>query len=86
MVIRRTKRGDTIGPNQAVGVTDAIRVSTVNGAYSSFDEGRLGSIEEGKLADMIVLSDDITTVEAERIKDIAVLTTIMNGKIVYQRG
>jgi len=50
------------------------------------DEGRFRSIEEGKLADMIVFSEDVTTVEAERIKDIAVLTTIMDGKIVYQRG
>ena len=72
-----------IGPNQAVDVMEAIRTYTINGAYASFDEERLGSIEEGKLADIIVLSDDITTVEDERIKDVEVLATIVDGKLIY---
>jgi predicted amidohydrolase YtcJ len=85
IVTRRTEGGDTIGLNQAVDVVEAIRTYKINGAYAGFDEDRLGSIEEGKLADMIVLSDDITSVEPEEIKDIKVLTTIVDGKIVYQR-
>lgn len=83
MVTRRTEGGDTIGPNQAIDVKQAIRTYTINGAYASFDEDRLGSIEEGKLADMIVLSGDITSVDVEEIKDIRVLTTIMDGKAVH---
>ena len=83
MVTRRTEGGGTIGESQAVDVMEAIRTYTINGAYASFDEDRLGSIEEGKLADMIVLSDDITTVEDEGIKDIKVLATIVDGKLVY---
>jgi hypothetical protein len=85
MVTRRTEGGDTIGPNQAVDVVEAIRTYTINGAFAGFDEDRLGSIEEGKLADMIVLSDDIASIEPEEIKDIKVLTTIVDGRIVYQR-
>jgi predicted amidohydrolase YtcJ len=83
MVTRRTEGGDTIGPNQAVDVMEAIRTYTINGAYASFDEEKLGSIEEGKLADMIVLSDDITTVDDEKIKDVKVLATIVNGRVAY---
>lgn len=83
MVTRRTEGGDTIGLNQAVDVMEAIRAYTINGAYASFDEDRLGSIEEGKLADMIVLSDDITGVEVEDIWDVKVLTTIMNERTVF---
>jgi predicted amidohydrolase YtcJ len=83
MVTRKTEGGDVIGESQAVDVMEAIRTYTINGAYASFDEEKLGSIEEGKLADLIVLSDDITTIEDEKIRDVKVLTTIVDGKVVY---
>jgi predicted amidohydrolase YtcJ len=83
MITRKTEGGDTVGMNQAIDVMEAIRCYTIKGAYGSFDEDRLGSIEVGKLADMIVLSDDITTVDSEKIKDITVLKTIVDGKLVY---
>jgi len=83
MVTRRTEGGGVIGEGQAVDVMEAIRTYTINGAYASFDEEKLGSIEEGKLADFIVLSDDITTIEDEKIKDVKVLATIVGGKVVY---
>jgi len=86
MVTRRTEGGDTIGPNQAVPVMDAIRAYTMNGAHASFDENRLGSIETGKLADMIVLSDDITSVEFELIKDLIVEMTLVDGKVIYEKS
>jgi len=85
MVTRKTEGGDTIGFNQAVDVMDAIRAYTINGAYGAFDETMLGTIEEGKLADIIVLSDDILEIEPQRIKETKVTLTIMDGKIVYQR-
>ena len=72
-----------IGPNQAVDVMETIRTYTINGTYASFDEEKLGRIEEGKLADLIVLSDDITAVENERIKDVKVLATIVDGNVVH---
>ena len=86
MVTRRTEGGDTIGPTQAIDVMDAIRAYTINGAHASFDETNLGSIETGKLADMIVLSDDITSVGSDKIKDISVELTLVNGRIVYEKS
>jgi predicted amidohydrolase YtcJ len=64
---------------------EALRLYTINSAYQSFDEDRLGSIEEGKLADFVVLGRDILTVPDEEIKDIPVDATIVSGKIVYER-
>jgi len=83
MVTRQTEGGNTIGLNQAVSVMDAIRCYTINGAYGAFDEKLVGSIEEGKLADMIVLSDDILTLNPDRIKDIKVEKTFMDGRQVF---
>jgi len=57
----------------------------VNAAYQQFDEDRLGSIVEGKLADMVVLGEDILTVPRETIIDIPVDMTIVGGKIVFNR-
>ena len=85
MVTRRTEGGDTVGLSQAVDVMDAIKAYTIYGAHASFDEDNLGSIEEGKLADMIVLSDDITSVHSEKIKEITVEKTILDGRIVYEK-
>jgi predicted amidohydrolase YtcJ len=64
---------------------DAIRLYTWNGAYLGKEEDFKGSIEPGKLADLVVLDRDILAVPPEKIKDIKVLTTIVDGKIVYQR-
>ena len=66
-------------------VEEALKLYTVNAAYASFEENIKGTIEEGKLADMIVLSEDPFKVEPERIKEINVLMTIVGGKIVYDR-
>ena len=65
---------------------DAIRVYTWNGAYLGKDEEKLGSIEPGKLADIIILNKDILTIPEEEIKEIQVLTTMVDGKIVYARN
>jgi predicted amidohydrolase YtcJ len=85
MVTRMTEGGDTVGSNQAVSVMDAIRSYTYNGAHASFDEDKLGSIEPGKLADLIILSDDILSVPSENIMDLEVIKTIMDGKTVYEK-
>ena len=85
MVTRRTEGGDVLGESQAVSIKDAIRAYTYNGAYAAFDEEKLGSIEPGKLADMIVLSDDILSIPLDKITETEVLITIMSGKIVYRK-
>jgi len=82
-VTRKTSSGQVVGPEEAISVMDAIRVYTMNGAYLSKEEDLKGSIEVGKLADMIVLDRDMLTIPHDEIKDVKVLTTIVNGKIVY---
>ena len=62
---------------------DAIRVYTWNGAYLSKDEDKLGSIEPGKLADLIIIDRDITSVSPEELLETNVLMTIVDGKTVY---
>ena len=70
---------------QAITREDALRMMTANAAYMTFDETRKGSIEVGKLGDLAILSDDPLSVPAERIKDIMAVTTIVGGRVVYQR-
>jgi predicted amidohydrolase YtcJ len=83
LVNRTTKAGKPIGRSQRVSVMEALRLYTVNAAYQQFDETRLGSIEEGKLADMVVLGRDILTVPPEETIDIPVDMTLIDGKVVY---
>lgn len=63
---------------------DAIRAYTYNGAYAAFDEEKLGSIEPGKLADLIIINDNILLVQTEEIRELGV-RTIMDGKTVYMK-
>ena len=64
---------------------DAIRVYTLNGAYVTHEEDIKGSIEPGKYADFAVLDKDILTCGSDEIHKIKVLTTIVDGKVVYKR-
>jgi len=73
-----------VGPEEAISVMDAIRVYTLNGAYLAKEENIKGSIEPGKLADMIVIDRDVLSIPVDEIKNITVLTTIVDGQIVYQ--
>lgn len=84
-VTRRTRTGLVVGPEEAIGVMDAVRLYTWNGAFLGKEENVKGSLEPGKLADMVVLDRDILTVPHEAIKDIKVLMTIVDGKVVYRR-
>jgi len=84
-VNRTTETGQDLSQNQAISVMDAIRVYTWNGAYITFEEDIKGSIEAGKYADMAVLDRDILTCDPAEIPEIKVLTTIVDGKVVYER-
>ena len=72
-------------PEEKISVEEAIKCYTINGAYASYEESIKGSIEAGKLADMVILSDDILTIESEKIKDAEITMTIFDGEIIYQR-
>uniref|UniRef100_A0A7V3E7V0 Amidohydrolase n=1 Tax=Ignavibacterium album TaxID=591197 RepID=A0A7V3E7V0_9BACT len=87
-VTRRTlddKNPDGWIPEQKISIEDAIKCYTINSAYAAFEENIKGSIEVGKLADMIVLSDDLLSIDPVKIKDVQVLMTIFDGKIIYRK-
>ncbi|MGE5400008.1 MAG: amidohydrolase [Ignavibacteriales bacterium] len=85
-VTRRTldeKNPDGWIPEQKLSVEDAIKCYTINNAYASFEEKIKGSIEAGKLADMVVLSDDILTIDPVKIRDVRVEMTVFDGNVIY---
>lgn len=84
MVTRTGWDGTTWGPNQRITVDEAIRVNTINGAYASREETLKGSITEGKLADFVILADDPHAVPVEKIKDIAIVRTVVGGKTQFE--
>lgn len=69
--------------DEAITIEQAIRGYTLTGAYLNFEEEIKGSLEAGKFADMIVLSDDILSIDPERIMDIEIEQTYVAGKLVY---
>ena len=72
-------------PEQKVSRYEALKMFTIDAAYAGFEEKIKGSIEEGKLADIVVLSKDILSIPAKEILNTRVEMTIVGGKIVYQR-
>jgi predicted amidohydrolase YtcJ len=84
MVTRTGWNGETWGANQRVSVEEALRINTLNGAFASREETLKGSITPGKLADFVMLADDLHTVDSSRIKDIQIVRTVVGGTTVYQ--
>lgn len=88
-VTRRTIDGanpDGWFPEQKISVEEAIEAYTLSAAFAAFDEEIKGSITPGKLADMVVLSQDILTIPANAIVNTEVLYTIVGGKVVFEKG
>ena len=83
-VTRRTRSGDILGPHQRVDVMAALKALTLWPAWQHFEADRKGSIEVGKLADFVILSDDPTAVDPETLDQIDVLVTIKDGTVVYE--
>ena len=77
------RSGKVINPEERITLEEAIRAVTITPAYSTFQENLKGSIEPGKLADLVVLGRDILTVPPLEIKDIPVLRTMVGGEFVY---
>jgi len=87
-VTRRTVDGNNPDgwiPEQKITIEEAIKAYTLDAAYASFEENIKGSIEVGKLADMVVLSDDILTIAPINIWDVKVVMTVFDGEVVYER-
>ncbi len=86
IALKREPRGEAIAIQaaQTTSREQAIRLYTINNAWLSFEETKKGSIEPGKLADLVVLDTDILTCPLEQVKDIQVKQTYVGGKLVYQ--
>jgi len=86
MVTRTDYRGRPWGANQRVTVGEALRIATINGARASYEERAKGSIAAGKLADFVLLERDPHDAPPDRIKDIAVVRTVVGGRTVHERS
>lgn len=84
-VTRDTITGGVLGPEQRVSREQAIRMATIGNAWLMMEEQDKGSIEPGKLADLIVLNENPLTCPEPRLRDAQVMMTIVGGKTVFQR-
>jgi predicted amidohydrolase YtcJ len=83
LVNQRTASGRPFNPQEALTAEQALHAYTVGSAYAAFDEQRKGSIEPAKLADLVVLDRDLTTVDPEAIAETRVLATMVGGTFAY---
>ena len=81
---RTLERGGVLEPNEVLTREQALRLYTINNAYLNREEKEKGSLEVGKLADLIIVDRDVLTCPVNDIRDTKVLTTIVGGKVVYQ--
>jgi predicted amidohydrolase YtcJ len=84
-VTRDTISGGVLGADQKITRKEALQVETINNAYMTFEEKIKGSIEPGKLADLVVLPEDILTVPEKHIEQMHVAMTMVGGAVVYRR-
>ena len=84
-VSRRTRSGGDFFPSQSISPQEALEMHTINAAYSCFEETRRGSIEVGKLADLVLLDADPRDLEPEALRGIRVMMTIVDGRVVWAR-
>ncbi|HYO68397.1 MAG TPA: amidohydrolase, partial [Archangium sp.] len=87
-VTRRTLDDKNPGgwvPEQRIGVEDALRAYTLGGAHASFEEQEKGTLEPGKLADLVLIDRDLTRVPPETIRDAKVVLTVVGGQAVFER-
>lgn len=85
-VTRKGMSGRVFGPEEAISIEEAIRGYTANGAWITFEEDIKGTLEPGMLADMVVLSEDLLTIDPERIMDVEIDMTIVEGDVLYERN
>lgn len=85
-VNRKTKNGVLLGENEKISVFEALKSVTINGAYEYFEEESKGTIEVGKRADLIVLSENPLECESENLDKISVLATFKDGSCVFKKA
>ena len=84
-VNRQTQSGRILGAEQRLSIMEAIKALTINAAYQYFEEDEKGSIEEGKVADFVILDRNPLDVDSSEIKEIKVLETIKEGNTIYKK-
>jgi predicted amidohydrolase YtcJ len=82
-VTRKTTDGTVLGADEAISREQALRMWTLNGAWLSFEEKLKGSIEPGKLADLVVITKDFLHCPVDEIKDIEAVATVVGGRVVW---
>lgn len=82
---RTTKAGVRLDSAESISIQKALRIQTMGSAYAGFQEREIGSIETGKLADMVVWDSDYYTVSTDQIKDVKAVMTFVGGKIMYEK-
>lgn len=85
-ISRQTADGGVMEPEQRISREEALRMWTLNAAHLSFEEENKGSIAPGKLADFVVISKDYLSCPIDEIKEIEVLCTVVDGRVVYSKG
>jgi len=84
-ITRRLSDGSSFYPDQRMSREQALRAYTIGNAFAAFEEDIKGSLTPGKLADITVLSEDITRVTEDQIQKTQVIYTIVGGKVMYQK-
>jgi predicted amidohydrolase YtcJ len=83
--IKRTSRsGKVLGPDERIDIWQALRSQTIEAAWQLFEEDRKGTLEQGKLADLVILDTNPLVAETDSLLDIRVLETVKEGKTVYR--
>lgn len=86
MVTGKNNQGVLVNPNQTLTRIEALQLYTINNAWFGFDESELGSLEVGKLADLVVLNKNYLTVPVEEIRTLKSVLTLVDGKVVYRNA
>jgi predicted amidohydrolase YtcJ len=85
LVTRKTSGGDVLFAGEGITPLEAIRAYTIDGAYAAWEENTKGSIEPGKLADLVIVDRDPLTISPDNLRDVETVMTVIDGKIVYER-
>ena len=86
MVTRTDYAGREWGTNQRVSIDEALQIATINGAYASYEENVKGPSPSGKYADFVILGQNPRTIDANRLKDVPIVRTVVAGKTMYSQA
>jgi predicted amidohydrolase YtcJ len=81
---RLTQGGYALDESEKISIAEALRIQTMGSAFAGFQDKEIGSIEKGKLADMVIWDRDFYSLAPEEVKEVKAEVTMVNGKIVYK--